>query len=105
MALKVCIECEGLHSRKGARCGPCDSTRGRERDAQRGNRHQRGLGYDHVKATAEVLAGDPMCHWCGVRPATTGDHVQQRADAGASTPDNYVPSCAACNYGRRGKIT
>lgn len=104
MALKVCLDCEDLHRNAGARCTPCASLKGKQRDAARGNRHERGLCYDHVKATAEVLADHPLCHWCGERPATTGDHVRQRVDGGSSTRDNYVASCAPCNYGRRGKI-
>lgn len=101
MALKPCLDCGGLQNTGAPRCQGCRSRREQERDAVRGNRHQRGLGSDHDRIRAQVLAGDPLCYWCKARPATTADHLIRRVDGGRNTLDNYVPACAPCNYGRR----
>lgn len=44
----------------------------------------------------EVLQGDPLCHWCKVRPATTADHLIG-APNGTHDLSNLVPVCADCN--------
>jgi 5-methylcytosine-specific restriction endonuclease McrA len=46
-----------------------------------------------------LLAGNPICHWCGIRPATQADHL--RSDAGHEL-SNLVPACADCNQRRGG---
>jgi hypothetical protein len=41
--------------------------------------------------------GKLLCHYCGVRPGTTTDHIVPRAFGGPDAIWNYVPSCATCN--------
>lgn len=50
----------------------------------------------------ELLADNPMCHWCGVRPATTADHLIETDRGGTNDKTNLVPSCKSCNS-RRGQ--
>lgn len=86
-----CPDCKQLHSGTG-RCHTCRATT-----------TQRGLGWTHQQAAAIILTGDPLCHWCKIRPATTADHVTPRSHGGPTGLDhlgNYVPACKPCNYGR-----
>lgn len=41
-----------------------------------------------------------LCHYCGVRPGTTIDHVVPRALGGPDARYNYQPSCETCNYSK-----
>jgi 5-methylcytosine-specific restriction endonuclease McrA len=43
-----------------------------------------------------LLSGHPMCHRCGIRPATTADHLVG-APYGTHDLSNLVPACADCN--------
>ncbi|WP_459804987.1 HNH endonuclease [Herbidospora sp. RD11066] len=101
MPRRECLDCETLHSGSGPRCETCRLKRQRVRDAERGTTTERGLGWEHQKARALLLADQPACHWCGAWPATHADHVQQRALGGRSVLENYVPSCASCNEARQ----
>ena len=53
---------------------------------------------------AQVLAEEPVCHWCRKKPSTQADHVIELA-AGGDPYDRLgiVGSCASCNA-RRGAI-
>lgn len=61
---------------------------------------RRGSPYGEAyrRARARILAGNPMCAWCGVTPATTADHDPPLAEAGYHL--NLVPACRRCNLGR-----
>ena len=50
----------------------------------------------------QVLAEEPVCHWCKRKPSTQADHVIE-LDAGSDPYDRtlIVGSCASCNA-RRG---
>ena len=52
------------------------------------------------KARAELLADNPLCHWCRKARATELDHLNE-TDNGGSIQDGYVPACKPCNS-RRG---
>lgn len=49
-----------------------------------------------------ILQGNPLCHWCGQRPATEADHLIEVDRGGTDETDNLVPACKPCN-GRRGQ--
>lgn len=49
-----------------------------------------------------LLADKPVCHWCGVRPATTADHVLESDRGGGNEITNLVAACKPCNS-RRGQ--
>ena len=51
-------------------------------------------------ARAELLADNPLCHWCKRAPATELDHLIE-TDKGGSIDDGYVAACKPCNS-RRG---
>lgn len=38
-----------------------------------------------------------VCHYCGVRPGITTDHIVPRAFGGPDAVWNYVSACAICN--------
>jgi 5-methylcytosine-specific restriction endonuclease McrA len=52
-------------------------------------------------ARAQLLTGNPPCHWCG-GIATEADHLIEHDMNGADTIDNLVPACKPCNS-RRGQ--
>jgi len=52
-----------------------------------------------------LLAGHPLCHWCGTREATTADHLTEidrwpANTAGINALDNLVAACKKCNSSR-----
>ncbi len=53
----------------------------------------------YKQARAELLAGDPICHWCRRAPATEADHLYE-VDAGGTHADGMVPACKPCNAAR-----
>ena len=55
-----------------------------------------------------LLEGQPPCHWCGQRTATTADHLIEEDRWPADTPglndlDNLVAACKPCNSSRGAK--
>jgi 5-methylcytosine-specific restriction endonuclease McrA len=50
----------------------------------------------YLRNRKTLLAGKPMCHWCGVQRATTADHLVG-APHGTHDLSNLVPACARCN--------
>lgn len=61
----------------------------------------RGYGNAYRRARAQLLAGNPVCHWgCG-RRATTADHEPPIEVVGYPHL-SLVPACGPCNFGRRG---
>lgn len=71
-------------------------------DAARGNRHERGYGYQHVLAVKAVTQGATHCAVCGEpftpeNPATGGHLIAIRN--GGTSADGYQPECRRCNYG------
>lgn len=64
---------------------------------------ERGYGWRYQKARRALLASNPMCHWCKVKPATTADHEPPMHVVGGPHL-MLVPSCGPCNYGRRQKV-
>jgi len=48
---------------------------------------------------AELLEGNPLCHWCNKQPATEADHLIPYDIVGDDSP--LVPACKSCNS-RRG---
>jgi len=53
----------------------------------------------YKQARAELLRDAPLCHWCGIRPATELDHTVEQAQGG-TIADGYVASCKPCNSKR-----
>jgi len=51
-------------------------------------------------ARADLLRDAPMCHWCGIKPATEADHLVPVMHGGTHH-DGLVASCKPCNS-RRG---
>jgi hypothetical protein len=49
---------------------------------------------------AQVLAGNPTCHWCKRKPAVEADHLIEHDRGGSDEVDNLVPSCKTCNSKR-----
>ena len=73
-------------------------------------RSSRVAGLGRAARCAVYLRGGCRCAWCGAGlvlrapvwepAAATVDHVIPLAAGGATTPDNMVASCAACNTGK-----
>ena len=57
----------------------------------------------YLQARAAILAGSPLCHWCGNNPATEADHLIEHDAGGTDDTNNLVPSCKPCNS-RRGQL-
>lgn len=103
MAQRACCHCgRTFLVRRYARNQPSACERHR-----RGNWHHRSsppLNYTdptYLRNRAKILAGKPLCHWCGIRPATTADHLRGAPQGGDHSLENLVPACADCNH-RRG---
>ena len=54
---------------------------------------------EYKRRRAELLQGNPLCHWCRTAPATEADHLIEYDIVGDDT--ELVPSCKPCNS-RRG---
>lgn len=96
-----CGQCRNLHTTGRRLCGDCERVRQRGRPSS----SQRGLGYDHQQAAAQVLAGASECAICH-RPPTAADpltagHILDRQLGGSNDPSNYQPEHASCNYAKR----
>lgn len=62
-------------------------------------------GYDwaHRRAAKALLAGRPMCWWCGVERATEADHDPPLSScAPGRWSGRLVPACRTCNASRGG---
>lgn len=64
-------------------------------------RGQHPYGEAYRRERKRILAGSPMCVWCGERVATTADHEPPLYLAGPHL--NLVPACAPCNYSRNNR--
>ena len=42
----------------------------------------------YLQARAAILAGSPLCHWCGTAQATEADHLIEHDQGGSDTSDN-----------------
>lgn len=68
MPLRPCLGCGRPTDRTGSRCPACSSTRNRERDRARGNRHARGYTSQHDAIRDALLAAlvpGTACPRCG----------------------------------------
>jgi hypothetical protein len=95
----LCSNCGQLGPRRGY-CSRCK----RERERRRGSSTARGLGADHRRIAAQVLAEEQACWICGGRGTTddplTADHVLARASGGRNVRANYRAAHASCNSKR-----
>lgn len=94
-----CTVCGTLTTARGP-CTDCARARARERERHRPTPSQRGYNADYRRARAQVLAGQPVCHWCRTAPATVADHLIPLSRGGTSDVSNLVASCVACNARR-----
>lgn len=99
MARKPCLDCDNLTT-NGTRCTTCTSAQNRARDQRRGNTTQRGYGYRHQKARADLLADNPLCAYCGVRRATHADHITPISRDRDNPNPQYLPACDHCNLSK-----
>jgi len=99
-----CPNCKTLHPGTGL-CPHCRRAAARRRSARRGTTTQRGLGADHRKAAALVLAGATVCAICGKPPTRndplTAGHIIAREDGGTNDPSNYQAEHRSCNSRKR----
>lgn len=67
------------------------------------SRHARGLGGQHQRNRAYLLAHEPLCRLCQqknpprVTAATIADHIIPRAKGGTGDLSNLQPVCAECH--------
>jgi hypothetical protein len=64
--------------------------------------HHLKYGREYKKARKIILASNPTCYWCHIRPATTADHdppVDTVTDMGLWR-GQLRPACSKCNYSR-----
>lgn len=96
-----CGQCRALHTTGRRLCSECERARQRRRPTAA----QRGLGYDHQKAAAQVLVAATVCAICR-RPPTAADpltagHILDRQLGGTNDPGNYQPEHESCNFAKR----
>lgn len=96
-----CGQCRNLHTTGRRLCGVCEGARQRKRPTAA----QRGLGYDHQQAAAQVLSTATECAVCH-RPPTTADpltagHILDRQLGGTNELANYQPEHESCNFAKR----
>ncbi|WP_433415054.1 HNH endonuclease [Microtetraspora malaysiensis] len=96
MARRECLDCTTLIG-SGTRCPRCAALR----EQARGTTTERGLGWQHQQAAAQVLAHADICMICGLPPTSddplTAGHVVARVHGGQSTIDNLQPEHRSCN--------
>lgn len=67
------------------------------------SRHKRGLGAQHQRNRAKLLASGPFCRLCRAKNpprdtlATIADHIIPRAKGGIGDLSNLQPVCANCH--------
>jgi hypothetical protein len=52
----------------------------------------------------QLLADNPVCHWCGTNAATEADHLTPYVAGGSDDLENLVPACKPCNASRGAKL-
>ena len=55
---------------------------------------------EYKRNRAQLLQGEPICHWCGTRTATQADHLVPIDMGGTNDITNLVAACAPCNTSR-----
>jgi 5-methylcytosine-specific restriction endonuclease McrA len=96
--LRTCEECGRPFARARARQAKCDTCEPPGRAMRSPTTRAQDAAYRRERD--RILAGSPLCHWCGVNPATTADHVKPVARGGRHT-GNLVPCCAGCNASKQ----
>jgi len=95
---KTCARCGRAFTPERYRQTHCDA------HDLRGRAHRspttRAQDAEYARVRAEVLAGDPPCHWCGAPDADTADHLIPVARGGSHARSNMVAACATCNSSR-----
>jgi 5-methylcytosine-specific restriction enzyme A len=82
----------------GARCPEHKRQHNRQRELQRGDRHERGYGSEWTKLSREIIRRDEgICYLCGLPGADTADHVVAKARGGSDDPSNLRAAHRACN--------
>jgi hypothetical protein len=92
--------CRRLHDSTGL-CPGCRRAGDSRRYARRGTTTERGLGWDHQQAAAQVLQDATHCALCGLPPRPDdplqAGHVDPRERGGSNDPANYQPEHRSCN--------
>lgn len=92
---KPCIEpgCFALIT-TGSRC-PLHQ---RNREQERGSRHERGYTNDWYRISRRVIQRDGgICYLCGLPGADTADHLIAKANGGTDDEANLAAAHRACN--------
>lgn len=66
--------------------------------------HRAQYGGDYQRKRGVLLGGSPPCQVCGLRPATTLDHVVPIVLGGTNDWSNLRPACGLCNSRLGGRI-
>jgi len=78
------------------RCPECEH----RHNLERGSATARGLGAEHQRNRAILLAANDVCWICGRGGADSADHVIPRVAGGTSDLDNLRPAHTRCNSAR-----
>lgn len=94
-----CLRCHRTFTGHGSYCPSCRQYPGRPTRARRLD-GAKPYGAEYERNRALILRGDPPCHWCRHRSATTADHVVPYSRGGDDSPSNLRPACWPCNHAR-----
>jgi 5-methylcytosine-specific restriction endonuclease McrA len=78
-------------------CAPYARPRG-----QAGTATARGYGARWQRQAKVIIARDPICALCGVRPSTEADHVLPKSRGGTDDRENLKRLCAGKTMTRDG---
>lgn len=92
LPLRACIVC-GERS-PWSRCLKHQPPKWRKSNTPAG---KRGYGWEWQKVRKQVLAEEPTCRSCRMAPATTVDHIVNKARGGTDARENLQGLCVACH--------
>jgi 5-methylcytosine-specific restriction endonuclease McrA len=93
--MTVCITCGKTIPYGKSRCWEHGGKAWRRTSPAKTAVAYRDAQYQRNRAT--ILKDGPLCLWCGVKPATTADHLRAVALGGGNEIENLVPACEKCN--------
>jgi len=83
---------------------PCP-THGKKKawEIGRASSSARGYGHEWRKLAATIIARDPICMVCRLRPSVQADHIVPKSRGGTDDPSNLRGVCKQCHSTKSGR--